>query len=67
MPQRIGFLLIDGFALMSYACAVEPLRAANLLGETELFSLRMISVEEGGAGSQFFRSCHSLRTLFGGG
>ena len=51
MPKRIGFLLIDGFALMSYACAVEPLRAANLLGETELFSLRMISVEEGGARS----------------
>lgn len=30
-PFRIGFLLIDGFALMSYSCAVEPLRAANLL------------------------------------
>lgn len=30
---RIGFLLIDGFALMSYAAAVEPFRAANLLAE----------------------------------
>ena len=29
--QSVGFLLIDGFALMSYAAAVEPLRAANLL------------------------------------
>lgn len=28
---RVGFLLIDGFALMSYSSAVEPLRAANLL------------------------------------
>jgi len=28
---RIGFVLIDGFALMSYSSAVEPLRAANLL------------------------------------
>lgn len=28
---RIGFLLIDGFALMSYSSAEEPVRAANLL------------------------------------
>jgi len=28
---RVGFLLIDGFALMSYSSAEEPLRAANLL------------------------------------
>ena len=28
---RVGFLLIDGFALMSYSAAVEVLRAANLL------------------------------------
>jgi len=28
---KIGFLLIDGFALMSYSSAEEPLRAANLL------------------------------------
>lgn len=28
---RIGFVLIDGFALMSYAAAIEPLRAANQL------------------------------------
>jgi len=30
-PYRIGFLLIDGFALMSYSAALEPLRAANQL------------------------------------
>ena len=30
---RIGLLLIDGFALMSYSSVVEPLRAANLLSE----------------------------------
>ena len=28
-PLTVGFLLIPGFALMSYAAAVEPLRAAN--------------------------------------
>ncbi len=30
-PFVVGLLLIDGFALMSYAAVVEPLRAANLL------------------------------------
>ena len=29
--QTVGFLLVPGFALMSYAAAIEPLRAANLL------------------------------------
>ena len=34
-PVDIGFLLVPGFPLMSYAAAVEPLRAANqLLGRT---------------------------------
>ncbi len=31
LPYKVGFLLLEGFALMSYASAVEPLRAANLL------------------------------------
>ena len=35
--MRVGVLLIDGFALMSYASVVEPLRAANLLAGRELF------------------------------
>jgi len=29
--RSVGFLLVPGFALMSYASTVEPLRAANLL------------------------------------
>ncbi|NKC33174.1 GlxA family transcriptional regulator [Falsiroseomonas selenitidurans] len=36
-PQRIGFLLIPGFAMLAYACAMEPLRGANDLAETELY------------------------------
>ena len=41
--MRIGFLLIDGFALMSYAAAVEPFRAANLLaGGTPPYLIRHI-------------------------
>ena len=36
-PQTVGLLLIPGFALMSYASVVEPLRAANLLAGRELY------------------------------
>jgi len=41
---KIGFLLIDGFALMSYASASEPLRAANLLAGRVLYDVHHISV-----------------------
>ncbi len=33
----VGFLLVPGFALMSYAAAVEPLRAANQLSGKQLY------------------------------
>jgi transcriptional regulator GlxA family with amidase domain len=36
-PQTIGFLLVPGFALMSYASAIEPLRAANLFAGRTLY------------------------------
>jgi transcriptional regulator GlxA family with amidase domain len=35
--QTVGLLLVPGFALMSYASVVEPLRAANLLAGRELY------------------------------
>ena len=35
--QTVGLLLVPGFALMSYAAAVEPLRAANLISGKELY------------------------------
>lgn len=41
--QEIGFLLIPGFALMCYASAVEPLRAANLLAGREIYRFRAFS------------------------
>jgi transcriptional regulator GlxA family with amidase domain len=44
-PTRVGFLLLPDFALMSYASAVEPLRAANRLAGRELYSWRHISVD----------------------
>ncbi len=37
---KVGFLLIDGFALMSYAAGSEPLRAANLIANRELYEIR---------------------------
>jgi transcriptional regulator GlxA family with amidase domain len=42
-PHRFGFLLIDDFALMSFASAVEPLRAANILAASELYEWFQIS------------------------
>ena len=39
---RVGFLLIDGFALMSYSAAVEVLRAANLLAGQTLYDIQHI-------------------------
>ncbi len=37
--RRIGILLIDGFAMMSYASLVEPMRAANLLARRILYDV----------------------------
>lgn len=43
-PYKIGILLIDGFALMSYSSAIEPLRAANQLAAKNLYDIRHIPV-----------------------
>jgi transcriptional regulator GlxA family with amidase domain len=41
--QRMGFALVGNFALMSYASATEPLRAANLLSGTPLYDVVPLS------------------------
>ncbi|WP_299377698.1 GlxA family transcriptional regulator [uncultured Kiloniella sp.] len=41
---KIGILLIDGFALMSYSSVIEPLRAANLLGKKHLYRVDHIAI-----------------------
>jgi len=41
--QEVGFILIPGFALMCFASAVEPLRAANLLAGREIYRVRVFS------------------------
>lgn len=41
--RRVGLVLIHGYALMSTAAAIEPLRAANLLAGRDLYALRFLS------------------------
>lgn len=43
--QRIGFVLVSNFALMSYASAAEPLRAANLIAGTDLYEIVPLSFD----------------------
>ncbi|MDP4005956.1 GlxA family transcriptional regulator [Methylobacterium sp. NEAU K] len=38
--QEIGFILVPGFALLSFASACEPFRAANRLAGRDLYRLR---------------------------
>ena len=45
-PARVGFLLIDDFALMSrFASAVEPSRAANSLAGRRLYEWLILTVD----------------------
>ena len=44
-PRTFAFLLVDGFALMSFASAVSPLRAANTLAERELYRTICVSLD----------------------
>lgn len=43
--HRIGFVLVPNFALMSYASATEPLRAANLIAGLALYDVMPLSVD----------------------
>ncbi len=51
--ETIGFLLVPGFALMSYAAALEPLRAANVLAGGTLY--RWVNVTTARGGGRLFR------------
>jgi transcriptional regulator GlxA family with amidase domain len=44
--QSIGFILLPGFALMSFAAATEPLRAANWLAGRRLYDVRFFAPGE---------------------
>ncbi|WP_422372532.1 GlxA family transcriptional regulator [Hoeflea sp.] len=53
--QKVGFLLMPNFALMSYASATEPLRAANLISGMDLYEVVPLS-----AGGQAVRASSGL-------
>ncbi|WP_035713513.1 GlxA family transcriptional regulator [Azorhizobium doebereinerae] len=44
-PRTYGFLLLPDFALLTYASAIEPLRAANALSGRDLYRWRHISAD----------------------
>jgi transcriptional regulator GlxA family with amidase domain len=44
-PTHVGFLLIPDFALLAYASAIEPLRAANRLSGRALYRWTHISLD----------------------
>lgn len=44
-PTHVGFLLIPDFALLAYASAIEPLRAANRLSGRDLYHWSHISID----------------------
>ena len=50
-PYEIGFILVSGFALMSFASACEPFRAANYLAGRALYRLRYFAETEGSVAS----------------
>ncbi len=44
-PERIGFLSLPRFSMMAFLSAVEPLRVANRLHGSELYSWHVFSVD----------------------
>lgn len=63
--QRVGFILVPNFALMSYASATEPLRAANLIAGTDLYEVVPLSFsgEAIRSSSGIVVDCKSLATV----
>lgn len=41
-PRRFAFVLLDQFTLLSFSCAVEPLRIANRVSGRKLYDWRLI-------------------------
>ena len=46
ITQRVGFLLMDQFTLVSLSSAIDPLRVANSLSDTELYRWCLIGAGE---------------------
>lgn len=44
-PQPVGYLLVDGFSMMAFISATEPLRVANRVARQPLFRSHVISID----------------------
>ncbi len=55
-PFQIGFLLIDGFSLLTYSAAAEPLRAANQLAGEKRYEIWNIPAQ----GARSTASCGAI-------
>ncbi|MBY4678062.1 choline metabolism transcriptional regulator GbdR [Marinobacterium arenosum] len=44
-PYRVGFLLVDNFTLIALATAIEPLRMANQIAGSEIYTWQLLSVD----------------------
>lgn len=44
LPRRLGYLLVDGFSMMAFVSATEPLRIANRIAGQELYQTCLLSV-----------------------
>ena len=53
--------MVEGFALMSYASAIEPLRAANLLAGQEIYRISHLSAAGGPISSSSGASVETLQ------
>ena len=60
-PRSFGFFLVPRFAMLAFTSAVEPLRAANLLTERELYRWCAISRDGGPVPAS-----NGLEVVFGG-
>lgn len=45
LPQPVDYLLIDGFSMMAFISATEPLRIANRVARKPLFRTRIITLD----------------------
>jgi transcriptional regulator GlxA family with amidase domain len=51
--MKIGFLLLNEFTLMTYSAAIEPLRSANYISDSQAFDFETLSLD----GSPVTASC----------
>lgn len=45
VEQRIGFLLVPGYTFIGYACAIEPLRMANMAADHARFAAYALTID----------------------